>query len=146
MTTSSVTLNLSALVKAVNQLQQSLIYYHSDVVQRDPGLVMQMRAAVIQAFEFTYEITWKMLKRYLMLTEPNPNEVEAMSFPDLIRTSCERGIIHSEVSVWKAFRQNRSMTSHTYDESKAQEVFDHIPDFLREATDVLSVLQQRVVS
>ncbi len=137
-------LNVSALVKALSQLEQSLVYYYSDVVQQDPGLIQQLRAAAIQAFEFTYELTWKMLKRYLVLTEPNPNEVEEMSFPDLIRTGCERGLLQSELSLWKSFRQDRSVTSHTYDDSKAQEVFEHIPLFLSEAQKFLLVLQTRL--
>ncbi len=136
-------LNLSAFVKAINQLQQSLTCYHSDIVQQHEDLIQQMRAAAIQAFEFTYELAWKMLKRYLMLTEPNPNEIEEMSFSDLIRTACERGLLQSELSVWKSFRRDRSITSHTYDDTKAQEVFEHIPAFLKEAQDLLSSLQAR---
>jgi nucleotidyltransferase substrate binding protein (TIGR01987 family) len=137
-------LNLSAFIKATHQLQQSLICYHSDLVQQNPELIQHMRSATIQAFEFTYELAWKMLKRYLMQTEPNPNEIESMSFADLIRTGCERGLIHSELSIWKGFRQDRSMTSHTYDDVKAQEVFDHTPHFLQEAQHLLSALQQRI--
>ena len=138
------TLNLSALVKAIHQLEQSLVYYHSDRVQQDAGLIPHLRAAAIQAFEFTYELAWKMLKRYLMLTEPNPAEIEEMSFPDLIRTGCERGLLQSELSVWKGFRQDRSVTSHTYDDTKAQEVFEHLPVFLNEAQCLLATLQERI--
>ena len=137
-------LNLSAFIKAINQLEESLVYYHSDLVQQDAGLIQHMRAAAIQAFEFTYELAWKMLKRYLVLTEPNPSEVEELSFPDLIRTGCERGLLQSELSVWKSFRQDRSMTSHTYDDLKAQEVFDHIPLFLKVAQALLVILQARI--
>ena len=142
----SVELNLSAFKKALDQLQQSLDYYHSKTVQQDPGLVRQLRAAAIQAFEFTYELSWKMIKRFLQITEPNPDEIEIMSFPDLIRTACERGLLQSEVSVWKNFRQNRSVTSHTYDDTKAQEVFEKIPEFLAEAKRLFSNLQDRVKS
>lgn len=138
------TLNLSALLKAIHQLQQSLDYYHSKLVQQDAGLMLQLRAAAIQAFEFTYELSWKMLRRYLMLTEPNPSEVADMSFPDLIRTGCARGLLQSEWSVWKGFRQDRSITSHTYDENKAKEVFEHIPKFLNEVQYLLGNLQKRV--
>lgn len=127
----------------MTQLQESLDYYHSDLVQNDPGLVRQLRAAAIQAFEFTYELSWKMIKKYLQMTEPNPNEIENMSFPDLIRTACERGLLQSELSVWKGFRQDRSITSHTYDDSKAQEIFEKIPFFLKEAEYLLSTLQKR---
>lgn len=137
-------LNLSAMIKALEQLEQSLAYYYSEMVQKDPGLVRQLRAAAIQAFEFSYELSWKMIKRYLQMTEPNPNEIETLSFPDLIRTACERGLLQSDVVIWKEFRHDRSLTSHTYDDSKAQEVFENIPTFLKEAKFLLANLQDRV--
>lgn len=82
-------LDLTSFEKALHQLQQSLDYYHSDLVQKDPGLVRQLRAAAILAFEFSYELSWKMIKRYLEMTESNPHEIAIMSFPDLIRKACE---------------------------------------------------------
>lgn len=138
------TLNLTPLIKALSQLEMSLTYYQSDLIQQNKDLVQQLRAAAIQAFEFTYELSWKMLKRYLMLTEPNPDQVETMSFPELIRTACERGLLNSEVALWKQFRQDRSNTSHAYDEDKAQMVFENIPMFLHEAKQLLFTLQQRL--
>lgn len=140
----NINLNLSALTKSIHQLEQSLVYYHSDIIQQDEGLIQHLRAAAIQAFEFTYDLSWKMLKRYLVLTDPNPHEIEEMSFSDLIRTGCERGLLQSEVSVWKGFRQDRSVTSHTYDDVKAQEVFEHVPLFLNEAKKLLLTLQERL--
>lgn len=57
-------LDLSSLENAIAQLEQSLSYFHSPIVQQDSGLALQLRAAAIQAFEFTYELSWKMLKRF----------------------------------------------------------------------------------
>ncbi len=137
------TLGLSAFQKAIGQLETSLQYYHSDIVQKDSGLVLQMRAAAIQAFEFTYELAWKMIKRYLMMTEPNISEVEHMSFPDLIRTACERDLLLSELVVWKEYREELGASSHAYSEDKAQKVFNKIPAFLAEVKYLLAKLQER---
>ena len=134
---------LTSLESAIKQLEQSLVYYHSDVVQSDPGLVLQLRAAAIQAFEFTYELSWKMLKRYLKITSANPNEIDNMSFPDLIRTGCDRGLLLSDVKRWKVYRQERGTTSHTYGTEKAQEVFEQVPEFLEEAQFLLKKLRER---
>lgn len=136
-------LDTSALARAIAQLEQSLAYYHSDLVQSDPGLVLQLRAAAIQAFEFTYELSWKMLKRYLEMTHPDPQEIESMAFGDLIRTGCERGLLLSDITHWKQFRYERSITSHTYDEHKSILVFQGIPTFLKEAQYLLTQLQGR---
>ncbi|MDX1918390.1 MAG: nucleotidyltransferase substrate binding protein [Candidatus Caenarcaniphilales bacterium] len=58
--------------KAIGQLKESLVHTNSHSARQDPGLARQFRAASIQAFEFTYELAYKTLKRYLEHTEPNP--------------------------------------------------------------------------
>jgi nucleotidyltransferase substrate binding protein (TIGR01987 family) len=113
-------------------------------IANDPGLVLQLRAAAIQAFEFTYEVSWKMLKRYLEMVAPDPQQIEEMSFTDLIRSGSEKGLLLSDVAIWKIFRQQRGATSHTYDQDKALLVFAAIPKFLTEAKFLLEKLQQRI--
>lgn len=136
-------LDLSSLEKAIFQLEDSLRYFHTEAVQEDERLKLHMRAAAIQAFEFTYELSWKMIKRYLEMTEPDPTEIDHMSFPNFIRTACERGLLLSDVSVWKKFREERSITSHTYNQQKAIEVFEKIPEFLKEAKFLYAQLKDR---
>lgn len=137
-------LDLTSFESAISQLEQSLAYYHSPLVQQDSGLVLQLRAASIQAFEYTYELSWKMLKRYLEVTEPNPYEIDEMTFADLIRTGCERNLLLSDLDTWKIYRHERSITSHTYDQQKAEEVFKNIPSFLQEAKYLLAQFKSRM--
>lgn len=105
---------------------------------------MHLRAGAIQAFEFTYEVAYKMLKRYLEMTDPNPSSIDAMTFNDLIRTGYEKGLIKSELVVWKEYRKERGTISHTYDEDKAVEVFAYIPGFLVDAKYLFTALQDRI--
>ena len=98
--TATAKLDISSLGQAIAQLEQSLEYYYSDIVQRDSGFILQLRAAAIQAFKFTYELSWKMLKRYLEMAEPTPGMIDEMSFPDLIRTACEQGLLLSDLTTW----------------------------------------------
>lgn len=136
-------LDTTSLSSAIIQLENSLKYYHSDIVQQDAGLILQLRAAAIQAFEFTYELSVKMMKRYLKLVILNPAELEDLSFVDLIREACDRGLLLSDLVAWKRYRQERGTTSHTYDQDKASEIFDEIPEFLKEAKYLLEQLEQR---
>ena len=92
-----------------------------------------LRDGCIQRFEFVYELSHKMLRRFLKIISPSPDDVEALTFADLIRTGDERGLLLNGWPRWKAFRDARSISSHTYDERKAREVFMIIPDFLAEA-------------
>ncbi|MFO1225809.1 HI0074 family nucleotidyltransferase substrate-binding subunit [Roseateles sp.] len=133
-------LDLSALRSATAQLERSLAYAHSPQALADPGLREQLRNSVIQCFEFTYELSWKTLKRHLEQMSASPAEVDATGFADLIRLGNERGLLRSDWSRWKVYRQARNESSHTYDAAKAEAVFALAPDFLAEAQALLANL------
>lgn len=135
-------LDLTSFEKAIAQLQTSLNYYNSDLAKKDAGIAFQFRSACIQAFEYTYEISWKMLKRYLENTSANPQDFDKMSFPELIRSGNEKDLLFSDVEKWKVYREARGTTSHAYNETKAVEVFEVIPLFLQEAEFLLNKLKQ----
>jgi nucleotidyltransferase substrate binding protein (TIGR01987 family) len=130
-------LDLSALAKAVISLKRAL-----DERKKLPD-DEYIRDACIQRFEYTYELSWKMLKRYLEMTVPTPEEIDAMSFASLIRTGSEQGLLLSDFSVWKQYREKRSITSHTYDQEKAIEILKQIPSFLKDAEYLLHKLNER---
>ncbi len=137
------TLDLSSLKRSIAQLEEALFYCGSDVALADDRLALHLRAGAIQAFEFTYEVCFKMLKRYLEMTEPDGASADQMTFHELIRTGYEKGLLSSELSVWKEYRKERGTTSHTYDEEKAEAVFEDIPAFLVDGQYLLSQLAQR---
>lgn len=128
-------IDLSPLDKAISRLDESLRFCASDLA-RDPAVARQFRAAAIQAFEYTYELSHKMLKRCLKLSLPDSGAVEEMSFQELIRTGNEKGLVRADWNFWRECRQARGATSHTYDEGKAEEVFSLLPRFLDEVQDL----------
>ena len=136
-------LDLSSYEKAIMQLENTLNAYNSDIMRQNPDFLIYIRAGAIQAFEFVYELSWKLIKRYLEITEPTPEIIDQISFPDLIRTACEKGLIQSDVNQWRLYRQYRSTTSHTYDEEKAELIFEELPQFLEEVKKLLKTLQER---
>lgn len=137
------TLDLSSLENAIAQMQEALDYCDSDLAKNDQRLARHLRAAAIQAFEFTYELSIKMLKRYLETTESNPAAVEEMTFNDLVRRGFELGLLQAEMSDWKEFRKDRGTTSHAYNEQKAKDVFESIPGFLAEAKFLCAQIKKR---
>jgi len=128
-------LDLTQLDKAICRLQEGLARYQSDVTDT------QIRDGLIQRFEFTYEISHKTLRRFLKIISASP--IELMSFPDLIRTANEFGLLLGDWSKWKGYRDMRSKTSHTYNEDVALEVVVVIPGFLEEAFYLQKRLHER---
>ena len=125
---------LTSLENAVASLQDALNEYakEEDTYVRD---------AVIQRFEYTYELSHKLLKRHLEATAANPDEIDTLSFQDIIRLGSERQLLRSGWEKWSLYRKLRGTTSHTYDEAKAQEALKKIPEFYEEAHFLLQQLQ-----
>ncbi len=130
-------LDLAPLERAVQRLKAGWVRYQQDI--RDD----QVRDGLIQRFEFTYEISHKMLRRYLVQVAPTPELYTEMVFADLIRSGSDQGLLLGDWSDWRLFREMRSRTSHTYDEAIALEVVARIPRFLEEAEYLLERLQAR---
>jgi nucleotidyltransferase substrate binding protein (TIGR01987 family) len=130
-------IDVTPLAQAVKQLSSAI-----QEQALEPKRLL-LRAGLIQVFEYTYELSWKMIKRYLQATEPNPDSVSELSFEGLFRRAYELGLVHSPVAVWKEFRQARTDTSHTYNEEKAISVVSQIPKFAEEVQYLVSRLQER---
>ena len=126
-------LELSSFEKALASLDEALAEFDRT----------QSQDACIQRFEYTYELAHKLLKRQLEAMSANPSEIDQMSFPDMIRTGAERGLLANGWDEWRRFRDARNATSHAYNEKKANEVFVRIPAFRDEAAFLLARLQER---
>jgi len=80
------------------------------------------RAGVIQAFEFTFETTWKMLKAIAEsegLTAESPKRALAAGY--------RLGILDDEAT-WLDMLQHRNLTSHVYHAQLAREIFEAVRD------------------
>lgn len=136
-------INTSPLQNAVERLHESLSYLNGPLAQNDAALERQFKMATIQAFEFTYELAHKMLKRYLEATESSTTLVDEMSFPTLVRTAAERGLVKNSWDVWSEYRKARGTISHTYNKIAADDVLAQVPQFADEVLFLLKQLELR---
>ena len=136
-------LDLTSLEAAVVQLEEVLALCNREPYKSDPLVRRHLRAAAIKAFEYTYAISLKMIKRYMEKTITEPDEIDNMTFNNFIREAFGKDLVQSDVPAWRDYRKKRGTTSHTYDEEKAQEIFEMIPDFLKESQYVLARLQEK---
>lgn len=133
----SPSIDLTSLQGALASLRRALNRWQATQEQDE-----ELRDACIQRFEYTFELSWKMLARRLERDLPDARSVDAMSFRELIRRGGERGLLR-DVDAWMVFRDKRNITSHTYNAAKAADVAAVLPSFADEAQALLARLQAR---
>lgn len=107
-----------------DRLQQRIGEYQRAVTQLEKAAQQPfsefIRDSVIQRFEFTYELAWKMLKLRL-----EAEDIFAATPRQVLQEALQAGWINSG-NAWSSLQKNRNLTSHTYDETLAQTVYDYI--------------------
>ena len=103
-----------------------------------------IRDSLIQRFEFTYELSHKMLRRYLVETEPTAKEIHEMSLPNLIRRGSERGLMLNGWDKWHGYWTARNQTSHGYDKEKADGIAAIVPEFYYDARYLFDQMTERL--
>jgi len=76
---------------------------------------------VIQRFEFTYELAWKLMKAYL--------EYEGYATVNSPRVAFKEAFAYGLIfdgDVWIDMIDARNLTVHTYDEQIAKEIYDKV--------------------
>jgi nucleotidyltransferase substrate binding protein (TIGR01987 family) len=94
--------------------------------------------ATIQRFEFTIELHWKLLKRLL-----EHEGIETATPREALRQAYQAGWLHDE-DAWLQVLGDRNESSHTYDEAKAREIYDHIRANLPELRRTYAFLAKRI--
>lgn len=135
-------LDYSPLENAVSQLRKSFDYVHSDLARNDSDLRDQFRAAAIQAFEFSYELAIKMIRRQLSRIVANPDALRTSDFADVMRDAADAGIIR-DASFFMRYRELRNKTSHTYNAQQAETTVAAMGDFLSDMYFLLEELEKR---
>lgn len=72
---------------------------------------------LIQAFEYTYELSWNTIKDYF----ENQGDTNINGSRDAFRLAFRRGIIE-EGELWMDMIKSRTLTSHTYNEDIARQI------------------------
>lgn len=93
---------------------------------------------LIQAFEFTHELSWLLLKDFLV----NQGVSGISGSRDAVREAVVRELLPAGTeTTWMAMIRSRNLTSHTYNPAIAREIADLI---VSQYIDALQALQQEL--
>lgn len=127
----------SNYVKAFNKLDQAVTKIKTDFEIEDDGTIDDdeflddiIKEGIIQRFEYTHELSWKVMKDFL----EDVGEVKMYGSKDATKEAFAAELI-TDGDVWMDMIKSRNKTSHTYNEEIADEIFKNIitqyhPEFL----------------
>ncbi|TKJ33187.1 MAG: nucleotidyltransferase [Planctomycetes bacterium B3_Pla] len=130
-------LELASFGKVIGLLKESMDWYRDESAVAPREI---LRDSVIQRFEYTYELAWKMMKRWLEINI-GASYVDGISRKELFRMAAEQRLIDDPVK-WFEYHEARNQTSHIYDESVAQDVFNVVGSFLDDVKKFFKTLEK----
>jgi nucleotidyltransferase substrate binding protein (TIGR01987 family) len=132
------TVDLSPLHSALAFLNEALSFWRAQ--PETTALKPHLRSAVIQSFEFTYELSVRLLRRVLIERSASADRVADLSFNDLLRAAADAGLM-PDAARWREWREMRNATSHAYNEAKAQALALRADAFAPDAAALLAELE-----
>jgi nucleotidyltransferase substrate binding protein (TIGR01987 family) len=123
-------LELTELKRALARLEEALALPKNDIV----------RDSVIQRFEFTVELSWKALQKYLQMEGVL---LASISPKNLFREGAKIGLI-GEPEMWIQFIDDRNLSSHTYREKLAEQVYASASRLPNYVTDLIQKLESEI--
>lgn len=127
----------TSLEKTISKLEDQVWFTQQEEIVQDTLI-----AGSIQKFEFVYELSTKMLKRQLKMIASHDIDIDGSDFRDILRMAAQYGLILLPEK-WFDYRKMRNITSHTYDQNKALQVYNGIADFLESAGFLVEQLKKR---
>lgn len=118
---------IEPLKKAVSRLEEALNMPVDDIV----------RDATAQRFEYCYELSFTLIKRFLKEIYQDESDV----FNEILKKAAKYGLV-SNIEEWKSFRMARNYTSHNYSESGAEYSYSQAAKFLDEVKKTLVKMQE----
>ena len=105
---------LNNYTKALSRLHEALVE-----AQNNDNLII--RDGVIQRFEFTSELAWKVLREYLL-----SQEVSDINTPKNVMKEAYNNMLITNAEGWMQILKDRNSSSHIYDEEDSAEIYQRI--------------------
>ena len=98
--------------------EKSFLLLKKAIDIKNPSIIE--KAGIIQFFEITFELSWKLMKDYLEYLG-----YQIKSPREAIKTAYSIELINNG-DKWLKMLMDRNLTTHTYDEDNSEEVYEKI--------------------
>jgi nucleotidyltransferase substrate binding protein (TIGR01987 family) len=109
------------MIKKLIQFEKTLSKL-KDILNKEES--EEIRDATIKRFEFTFELCWKSLQEFF-----KEKGIIFRSPKDCFKQAFSYGLIENE-DIWINIIQDRNLTTHTYQEEIAKEIYLKIKEYV----------------
>jgi nucleotidyltransferase substrate binding protein (TIGR01987 family) len=129
-------MNEDTLKNALESLSNALDRFAEAIAHPDPDDVVM--DGTIQRFEFTFELFWKTLRRFLQ-----QEGIDTASPKNTLRHAYRRGLLDRE-QLWLDMLKDRNLSSHVYNAERARQIYRRLPSHYKELRDCFKQLERRI--
>ncbi|MBF0139316.1 MAG: nucleotidyltransferase substrate binding protein [Magnetococcales bacterium] len=134
-------LELDTLNKALDTLKVAL-RLHEEKKGESEELALALRDSVIQRFEYTYNLSWILMQRWIA-ENVNPESADPVyTRKELFRIAARLGLIADPLH-WFSYHKARNISAHTYKETNAEEAFKAAVAMVEDVDYLLAALAKR---
>lgn len=135
--------------KALEQLENAVqitVRYPNDPDinlknKEDSGIYHLIKQGLIQSFEFTHELAWKVMKDYAEYQ----GHTNIHGSRDAARKAFSTGLIKNG-AVWMEMIRSRNQTSHTYDEETSNAIVKKIIEEYGSALSAFGIKMEEIIN
>jgi len=108
------------ILYSLDKFREALNRLNEAIQLKDSPIIVD---AVIQRFEFSFELAWKTLKRVLIA-----EGIMVQTPRDVLKEAFKLGYLEDE-ELWLDMLSDRNSMSHTYSQTQALEVYKNVPKY-----------------
>jgi nucleotidyltransferase substrate binding protein (TIGR01987 family) len=129
-------MSVETLRDSLDSLGSALNRFGEALARPDPDdIVMD---GTIQRFEFTFELLWKTLRRFL-----HQEGIDTASPKSTLKHAYRRGLVDRE-QLWLDMLNDRNLSSHVYNAEMARQIFARLPLHYGALRDCFEQLERRM--
>lgn len=130
---------MNKLTLKIASLKKALLTFE-ELIKESPTTIE--RDAAIQRFEYCFELSWKSLKEGL---KEEGFALEELNSPrNVLKTGFQAGYINND-EIWIEMMHERNLTSHTYNEQLAKDIYGGFDKFHTAMANLLKQLESNFI-
>ncbi len=128
--------NIEILERAFSQFESMYNHYKTNLDNQDELGQEAIKESLVQRFEYTLELSWKILARYIY----EDLGIEVMKAPKpILREAGKLEILDTEM--WLKFVECRNRASHTYQQETLLDILFVMDDFYTHVKNLIEYLE-----